>query len=178
MGYSVGYRSLQSDQLLSILAEDLSKQSSFESFFADPYRQEADHTNHLDPQIVEWAQSELLILARQPTRLAQLIGKHLSLSKTDLFHDHVSFDIQLLTNDTSIKIDNVFSANWHQSEDAIHLNIEGESSIFEKKYLPMVKKLASYQQVPIKLFNFSAEAFDFPEVLTNLINRGYIKHIK
>jgi len=178
MGYSVGYRSLQTSQLFSILAEDLHNNSSFKDFFSDPYRKNVTHNNHLDTQMVEWAQSELKAIAEQPERIAQLIGKQLSLSKTDLHHNDNSFDIQQLTEDTSIKIDDVFSANWNQTAEFVYLNIEGESFPFEEKHLDFVTRLASYQSIRIKSFNFLTEPFDFPEVLTSLINRGYIKHTK
>ncbi|MCF6194209.1 MAG: hypothetical protein L3J46_07745, partial [Kangiellaceae bacterium] len=182
IGYSVGYRTMQTHQLLALLPEQASDYSDFNQFFADPYRSTTNHSNHLDNQMIEWAQSELRKLADKPDKIARLLSQQLSLSKLDASLDVEDINrgdnfqlIQSVTEYSSIRLEDIFCANWLLVEDKILLNIEGESFEFESKHKNAIAKLASYQAIPINLFNYSTEAFDFPEVLTNLINRGYIK---
>ena len=184
IGYSVGYRTMQTHQLLALLTEQASEHSDFNQFFTDPYRSSANHTNQLDNQMIKWAQSELRKLADKPDQIARLISQQLSLSKLDVsldVDDNVLQDnsvlIQAVTEYSSIKLEENICVNWLRLEDKILLSIEGESFEFEAREENAVSKLASYQAVPINLFNYSTEAFDFPEVLTNLIDRGYVKLI-
>lgn len=175
IGYSIGYRTTQTHQLLALLTEKLSEKPSYEQFFTDDYRQQPNHCNQLEPQVVEWAQQELLKLANQPELLTELLAKHLSQSKLGIFNHENTFSINELTNESLIQLDKEINVNWNITKTGLKLNIEGESFDFKKEEQPIVVKLASYEAISIKLFNFSSNLVDFSPVMSNLIARGYIK---
>ena len=190
IGYSVGYRTMQAHQLLALLTEQASENNCFNQFFADAYRSSVNHSNHLDHQMIEWAQLELRKLADKPDQIARLLSQQLSLSKLDValevegdtLQDNSDM-IQEITKHSSIKLEEQVCVNWIRMKNKILLNIEGERFEFEAKDENAISKLASYQTIPINLFNcnlinYPDELFDFPDVLTNLIDRGYIKLVR
>jgi len=177
MGYSVGYRSIQTSQLLALVAEKLAEKTDHHQFFPDPYRNKANHCNFFEDELVNWAQNELIELANQPELLADLLAKQLSLSKLGVYQNDNDFNIDELTEDSTVQLNEEIGVNWLYFEDKIRLNIEGESFEFDLKYEKAVKELASFSPISLTLFNFSPKQVDFPPVLANLINRGYLKQV-
>jgi len=177
IGYSVGYRSIQTNQLLALLTEKLAEKSDHQQFFSDPYRDKPNHSNFFEPQLVEWAQDELKKLAEQPELLAELLSKQLSLSKLGIYQNDNDIDIKKLSNDSVIQLDKEIGVNWLYFGNKIRLNVEGESFDFDLRSERAVKKLASFSPISLTLFNFSPKLIDFSPVLASLITRGYIKRV-
>ncbi len=178
IGYSIGYRSIQTHQMLALITEKMAEKSEHCQFFADDYRNKSNFNNFFEHEVVEWAQSELIKLANQPELLAELLSKQLSLSKLGVYDEHDSVNLQELTENTEIQLLNELGVNWFVHQGKIRLNIEGESFDFNRKFEKAVKILASYQPTALKLFNFSPKSVDFPSELATLVNRGYVKSIK
>jgi len=177
IGYSVGYRSIQTNQLLALITEKLAEKIDHQQFFTDAYRDTPNTSNYFEDQLVDWAQNELKQLANQPDVLADLLSKQMSLSKLGVYQNDNNFDINELNKDSTIQLDDEIGVNWHYLNDKIRLNIEGESFDFDLQYEKVVKKMASFSPISLTLFNFSPKMVDFPPVLTSLINRGYIKRV-
>lgn len=177
IGYSVGYRSIQTHQLLALLTEELAEKPLHKQFFTDLYRKEENISNLFEGQLVEWAQRQLIDLSEQPELLADLMSKQLSLSKLGEHQVDNIADIQELTEDIKIQLQQGIGVNWLVYRRQIRLNVEGESFDFDPKYQKAVQLLATFSPVPIKLFNFSPDLVDFPSALTSLVNRGYVNTI-
>jgi len=177
IGYSVGYRSPQTHQMLALLTEYLSEKDTDQQFFSDQYRSKANYDNHFEPEVVQWAQQQLIKLSKQPKLLQQLLSIQLSYSKLGDVCDSNHVNIQKLTYDSKIQLQDDICLNWVKLENKIRLNIEGEHYDFDKLNLKAVQMLASFQPTPIKLFNISPVLVDFPPALTNLMDRGYLKLI-
>ncbi len=177
IGYSVGFRSIQTHQMLALITEQLAEKSEHQQFFTDLYRTKENNSNYFEEQVVHWAQQQLIDLSRQPELLADLLAKQLSMSKLGEFHQDVPFDIQSLKEDSKIQLHQGIGINWQDINGKIRLNIEGESFDFKPEYREAVRLLASFLPVSVKLFNFSPDLVDFPSDLANLVNRGHIKLI-
>lgn len=177
IGYSVGYRSIQTHQMLALLTEELSEKPHHQQFFADLYRKKENNSNFFEDQLVQWAQQQLIELSRQPELLADLISKQLSLSKLGEYQEDNILDIQHLKQDSQIQLQQGIGVNWLVHKQNVRLNIEGVSFDFDPEYLEAVQLLASFAPVSVKLFNFSPNLVDFPSALTNLVNRGYVNTI-
>ncbi len=175
MGYSVGYRSMQTHQLLALLTESLSNDVQYQQFFTDEYRKQINQSNHLEKEIVHWAQEQLVKLSKQPQLLQQLIGQQLSCSKLGQYENNHEIKIDSLDEKTTIQLDQEVGVNWSLSNNKILLNVEGESYFFEVNTLKTIEKFCNYLPVSIKGFNFSSNDIDFPETLANLLNKGHIK---
>jgi 50S ribosomal protein L16 3-hydroxylase len=178
IGYSVGYRSIQTHQMLALLTEKLAESPQHQQFFADLYRNKSNHSNFFERQVVQWAQKELVKLSKQPERLADLLAKQLSLSKLGIYSQDNPVDIQNITQDSEIQLQQGIGVNWLLFEGKVRLNIEGESFDFAPEYQQAIELLASFLPVSLKLFNFSLNLVDYPSSLANLVNRGYVKSIK
>ena len=174
IGYSIGYRSPQVHQLLSLLAENKNENLKAKDFFSDQYRTSAEHNNKIETELVSWLQTELLELSKQPELITELISKQLSQSKLGFFSESNCSDIQELSENSIIQLNQELCVNWWKKENKIVLNIEGESFIFEKYLMFAIEKLASFEACKINMFKKSSKVFDFPEDLTSLISRGYV----
>lgn len=177
IGYSVGFRSIQTHQLLALITEKLAERPEHKHFFPDLYRQKPNNSNYFEEQVVQWAQQQLVELSKQPELLAELLAKQLSMSKLGENYSDNLQNIQELTVDSKIQLQHGTGVNWQSLETKIRLNIEGESFDFDPKYRDAVQLLASFSPVPVKLFNFSPNLVDFPSALTNLVNIGHVNSI-
>ncbi len=178
IGYSVGYRTPETKQLLTLLTEDLHESNQSGEFFSDKYRQNPIHNNQLDEQLVIWAQSQLKNLSEDPDRIRRLLSRQLSLSKLGVITDENHFEIQSVIESSLIQLDTQLTPVCYRRDDKIVVSIEGEDFIFEKYLITAVEKLVNFAECPIKLFKKSPNAVDFPEDLANLVNRGYVKRVK
>ena len=175
IGYSVGYRTPETRQLVTLLAEYLQESSNFGEFFEDKYRNSAAHNNQCEEQLIQWAQTQLQTLSQQPGLLRKILCQQLSQSKLGLLPLQNTFNIHSISEDSEIKLISGLTVIWHLEKAQIILCIEGEQFIFEKYLITAIEKLANFEACPIKLFKKSPNTVDFPEDLSNLVNRGYVK---
>lgn len=174
IGYSIGYRSPQVDLLLSSLGENISHDYELNPFFTDPYRSRINQSAEIEDELVSWAQKQLIKLSEKPNLIKMALAKQLSQSKLGVAEPTDAICFSNLNSGSVIQLNQDFKANWLSLENELQVYIEGDCWIFEQKSLPAVEKLVSYEQFPIKLFNFSPDLVDFPESFTNLISTGYI----
>ncbi|MGB0496279.1 MAG: cupin domain-containing protein [Kangiellaceae bacterium] len=174
MGYSVGYRSPQVDLLLVSLAEAISHDYRLNPFFTDPYRHESNESAQIEDELISWAQTQLQTLAENPRLIQSILAKQLSLSKLGIVQLSNNVSVDELDAESIVTLNPELKANWYKRESHLTLCIEGESWKFDHKSQLAIQKLASYERIPIKLFNFSSDLVDFPDSFTNLINTGYI----
>jgi 50S ribosomal protein L16 3-hydroxylase len=172
IGYSVGYRSPQTRDILALLANhfDCAKENKF---FPDPYRNKANTSNKIEPELIEWASNEIKNIFNNQELIADLLSNFLSQSKIDTV-EFDPLDLQVsLANSKRISIVDGINANWLQLTSAIQLNIEGEKLILPNECQQMIETLLSGQSIEIKGLQQSNEKFDFSEALATLIDMGY-----
>ncbi len=175
IGYSVGYRSPETRQVITLLAEYLQESDQIGEFFTDKYRNSSDHHNQCENQLVSWAQDQLQQLSQRPDILQEILCRQLSHSKLGLLTDNNIVDIQSVSEKSLIQLDSQLSVIWHTEKDQIVVYIEGEKFIFKKYLMTAIEKLANFEACPIKLFKKPPNTVDFPDDLSNLVNRGYVK---
>lgn len=177
IGYSVGYRSPETKQVVTLLAEYLQESDQLGEFFEDKYRNSTNHNNQCDSELVSWAQNQLQQLSQRPDILQEILCRQLSLSKLGLLTDHNIFNIHKVSPDSVIQLDSQLSVIWRKNKEHLIVSIEGEEFVFEKYLITAIEKLVNFQACPIKLFKKSPNTVDFPEDLSNLVSRGYVKLI-
>jgi 50S ribosomal protein L16 3-hydroxylase len=176
IGYSIGYRSLQTKNLLSLLLNEFEEHPSTSTYFADNYRSDENYSNHLEDNLVEWAQLQLARLSADSKQLKRLLSQNLSLSKLGVYNDP-PLNKPRLTRESIVELVPEVGVNWYETEQSVVLNIEGYRLVLDKNCKKGVIRLASYLPTEIKLFNNSPELVDFSPELSNLVDMGHIKQL-
>ena len=180
MGYSVGFRAPQTRDLLALLLNHL-EDNGTESFFEDPYRDQANYSSKIEPQLISWAQKEIRKLSENQSLIEDLLSNYLSRAKIEEFDgdDEKPFEFKELDiENVAIRLSESAHANWFEKADFITLNINGDSCQCDLTLLPFIKKLLNGQSVEIKGLEQQFQKFDFFNSLTRLINKGLILVIK
>jgi len=155
IGYSVGYRSIQTNQMLALITEKLAEKVGSEQFFSDAYRNKANYSNKFEPEVVEWAQQELVKLSKDPELLTELLAKQLSFSKlgVGLNNDsHISSKIQ---KTSIVQLDQELTVTWRVTKEKTLLYIEGDCFEFSLEDRHWVEKLASFLPLKTEQINIS-----------------------
>jgi len=170
IGYSVGYRSIQTNQMLALVTERLAEKVDNEQFFSDAYRNKPNYSNQFESQVVEWAQQELVKLSKDPELLTELLARQLSLSKLGLYHktnDDISSKIQ---QNSIVRLNEALTVTWRISKQKVLLYIEGDCFEFELEHQQWIEKLSSFS--PVKI-----DQIYLTPTFENLLSSGYLNYI-
>jgi len=149
IGYSVGYRSMQTNQMLALITEHLADKIDYQQFFSDQYRSAPNYTNQFEPQVLDWAQKELVKLSNNSELLSELLAKHLSYSKLGVELTSNNLDLAASKKSYLVQLNEDLTVTWRTSDDKIILYIEGEVFNFEIDQYQLVNNLASFKSVEV-----------------------------
>ena len=172
MGYSIGYRSPQTKDIFALLANYLDG-SSANHFFEDAYRASPNPNNQIEPELVNWASEQLINIANNQELVSTILSRFLSESKIDTVQFSASTDFIDIENIQSIQLVSGINCNWLETENAIRLNIEGESIQFPAEFKPAIETLCGGETLEIPSLQPLIQKFDFSESLSSLVNKGY-----
>ncbi len=175
MGYSIGYRSLQSKNVVALLAEHFESVVS-SNFFTDEYRNQINNGHQIEPELIQWAQSELKSVIENKDLLYQLLSQSLSHSKIDPPElKQISSKVEI-NQIESIQLLQSLNRNYFETNDNIILNIEGDSFLFCKREHKFVTSITKGKNITLKTIQKQLTSVEFSETLTSMVNRGYFNY--
>ncbi|TQV84438.1 cupin domain-containing protein [Aliikangiella coralliicola] len=191
IGYSVGYRTLQTKDVIALLAgefecpdvtpevdaEDFAltppTTESLNEFFTDKYRSKPNYSGKIEPELIQWAQKEIIKISNNQELITSLLSKFLSNPKIDSPDPVVSLPVNQSEKLHTIKMIDGVNANWFISKDGIIVNIEGETLGFPIESQPLIESVLSGEPLDIRALQRDHPKFDFSRSLARLINKGY-----
>ncbi|MGX5174162.1 cupin domain-containing protein [Aliikangiella sp. IMCC44653] len=173
IGYSIGYRAPQTKDLIGALAEHL-ENACQNQFFSDEYRANANPSGKLEPELIKWAQQELVKLSANPNLIKQILGRSLSIPKIESCAEPNLQKANQLTDQQVCQLRPEINANWVAMDDFILVHLDGETFEFKLEHQGMVSELLTGKPITYFLVDEKSPEFAFYETLARIINRGYI----
>ena len=182
IGYSVGYRTLQTRDVFALLANELecseidsdaSGLDKHNNFFSDEYRNSPNYSGKIEPELIEWAQNEIIKVANNQELISVLLSKFLSNPKIGPVELAPELSSEQASNIQTIKLIDGVNANWYPSKQSIYLNIESDTVVLPLECQSLVETMLSGKALEISALQQENPKFDFSRSLSRLINKGY-----
>ncbi len=172
IGYSVGYRAPQTKDILGGLAEYF-ENSELNQFFTDEYRSQINNNNHLEPELIQWAQAQLKLIVNNHDLIKEILSKTLSQPKIDSIAEQ---DTHLNLADLkkqSIQLKPGLNYNWYNKNEQIVVTIEGELFYFEQSEFNEIDRLLKGDKIKLLQVKQNSSKFAFYQTLARINNKGY-----
>lgn len=172
MGYSVGFRSPQTKDLMALLAEHF-ETSLTNRFFTDEYRQQINDTQLIEPELIQWAEKELKTISCDKALLYQLLAQSLSHAKIDTPSLPLTSKPTQLSDINSIQLITNLNRNYYECTNQLIISIEGDSYYFSQNDAEFVRSVTKGELIRLNIYKNKFTSVEFSETLTTMIDKGY-----